>query len=247
MKKIILILALSFCIVSCKKHEIETIPMVTITFDQQMVSSNSMVRSTTNEFLDIIEQQTPDYVNVTLKNLDFNKTYTCKSNESITIPVGNYRIYGEIEGRFVTVYPYEYRNYSYYSTSPIKCSVFSQYVSNNTKHIELNCYYDCYAVFALIDECNTPYCKFSNGDSCPFPKINKYYVAFFTDGDKTINLTPYDDSTEFIYTTYTFSTTYDKDKIYAEYGKYYVIHPQKVDKTTSTFDIVLENMSEGEI
>jgi hypothetical protein len=60
-------------------------------------------------------------------------------------------------------------------------------------------------------------------------------------------LVPYSDSTEFITTTYNFSTTYDINKVFAEYGKYYIIHPQKVDKTASLFEINLENMIEGEI
>lgn len=248
MKKILFILIMCISIVACNKHEIEdveTTPMVTISFDQQIVSSNSMVRSETNEFLDIIEEQTPDYVNVTLKNLDLDKTYTCKSNETITIPVGNYEIHAMYEGKFVTVGKMEYRACPYYSTPHIKCDLFTQYISSNTNSIKLNVYYDCYAIFTLVDECSKSYLYYDN-ENCPFPQINKYYIAFFR-SDVKINLEPYSDSTEFITTTYNFSTTYDVNKVFAEFGKYYVIHPQKVNKTTSSFELNLVNMTEGEL
>ena len=238
MKKIIFILALCLCVVSCKKHnedvEVAT-PMVTISFEQKLVTSNSMVRSTTNEFLDIIEEQTPKYVNVTLKNLDLDKTYTCKSSESITIPLGNYEISGYYHGINI---------YNLMNSAPnLLCDKFSLNIKYDTKTITLNTYYNCYAVFALIDECKT--CYYSS--NCDFSKKNKYYVGYFESGNAVVTLTPYDDSTEFITTTYNFSTTYTIGKVYAEYGKYYVIHPQKVDKTTSSFELVLENMTEGEI
>lgn len=92
MKKILFVLTICFAFISCSKDDdfSKENDMVTISFNQQLVSSNSMTRSVRNEFLDIIEEQTSDYVNVTLKNLDLNKTYTCKSNETITIPIGNY-------------------------------------------------------------------------------------------------------------------------------------------------------------
>ena len=93
MKKILFMLIMCLSFVACSKDNGEEVtPMVTLSFNQQIVSSNSMTRATTNEFLDIISEQTPDYVNVTLKNLDLNKTYTCKSKETITIPIGNYEI-----------------------------------------------------------------------------------------------------------------------------------------------------------
>ena len=243
MKKILFALMLCVSMVACKKHEIEdveTTPMVTISFDQQIVTSNSMVRSTTNEFLDINEEQTPDYVNVTLKNLDLNKTFTCKSNETITIPIGNYEISAYYNGSSV----HNLMN----SVPNLKSDKTNLYVKNDTKTITLNVYYNCYAIFALIDECKT--CQYGGSAGTggyDFSKKAKYYVSYFESGDVRINLTPYDDSTDFISTSYTFSTTYDVNKVYAEYGKYYVIHPQKVDKTSCSFNVNITDMEEGEI
>lgn len=247
MKKILFVLMLCVSMVACKKHEIEdveTTPMVTISFDQQIVTSNSMVRSTTNEFLDIIEEQTPDYVNVTLKNLDLNKTYTCKSNETITIPVGNYEISSLNESNVYSSVSYGRK----FSLPQLKGNTFNSTINNSTKTITLNVYYNCFAVFALIDECKSVSCPESIGSNkyISFGKHGKYYVSYFQNGCE-VNIIPYDNSNDFISTSYTFSTTYDVNKVYAEYGKYYVIHPQKVDKTTSSFELVLPDMIEGNI
>lgn len=251
MKKIIFILvAMCLGVVSCKKHneDVEvTTPMVTISFEQKLVTSNSMVRSTTNEFLDIIEEQTPKYVNVTLKNLDLDKTYTCKSSESVTIPLGNYEISAKIGANSFNYVIGTSGNM--YSTPILSMDKTDYIITQNTKLITLNVYYSCYAVFALIDECKSCVAYYINND-VDFYKKGKYHIAYFNYNKSegmNVRLTPYDDSAEFITTTYIFSTTYDVNKVFAEYGKYYVIHPQKVDKTTSSFDLVLENMTEGEI
>jgi hypothetical protein len=251
MKKIIFILvAMCLGVVSCKKHneDVEvTAPMVTISFEQKLVTSNSMVRSTTNEFLDIIEEQTPKYVNVTLINTDLNKTFTCKSNETITIPIGNYEISAKCNtptNEYVVG-----TSGLMYKTPIIKCNSFTHFISNTTQVVTLNCFYNCYAVFALIDECKSCVAYYIDKD-VDFYKKGKYHIAYFNYNESrgmNVRLTPYDDSNEFITTTYTFSTTYDINKVFAEFGKYYVIHPQKVDKTTSSFDLALENMTEGEI
>lgn len=234
MKKILFTLIMCISFIACSKDSSEDItPMVTLSFNQQIVSGNSMTRATTNEFLDIIEEQTPSYINVTLKNLDLDKTYTCKSNESITIPLGEYEISAESNNGTMTSSSYG----SYYSNPKLKVNTNNIKITATTKEITLNAYYACYGVFALIDECAK--CSFST-------KYGKYYVAYFST-DASAKLTPYDDSTEFITTEYQFSRTYTIGKIYAEYGKYYVIHPQKVDKTSCSFNVNITDMEEGEI
>ena len=246
MKKIFIFCLMTLVMFSCNKNTDVENPMVTISFDQQLVSSNSMTRTTSNEFLDIIEKQTPDYVNVTLKNLDLNKTFTCKSNETITIPIGNYEITGgNISGNKVVLS--SVGNYVMYQTPSIKIKTNKYQITIDTEEIILNVFYNCYAVFAEIDENES--CKVKlYADSYTFYKNGKYYISYFSVDDThpiEISLTPYDNSTEFIATTYIFSKTYDVNKVYAEYGKYYVIHPQKVDKTNSQFIINLDKMEEG--
>lgn len=232
---------------SCNKNTDVENPMVTISFDQQLVSSNSMTRTTSNVFLDIIEEQTPTYVNVTLKNLDLNKTFTCTSNQTITVPIGNYEITGgNIPSNKVSL---SSGDYFMYQTPSIKIKTNRYQITTNTEEIILNVFYNCYAVFAEIDENKS--CKanmYGSTDNYTFYKNGKYYISYFSVDDTfpiEISLTPYDNSTEFIATTYIFSKTYDVNKVYAEYGKYYVIHPQKVDKTNSQFIINLDKMEEG--
>lgn len=249
MKKILYVLAFCLVFVSCSKDDdfSKENDMVTISFNQQLVSSNSMTRSEGNEFLDIIEEHTPDYVNVTLKNLDLDKAYTCKSNETITIPIGNYEISAKI-GANSSKYVIGTSGSMY--SSPILCmDKINCTITHNTKLITLNVYYACYAVFALIDECKTCVAYYID-NNVDFYKKGKYYIAYFNYNESRgmdIRLTPYDDSTEFITTTYNFSTTYDVNKVFAEYGKYYVIHPQKVDKTSCSFNVNITDMEEGEI
>lgn len=248
MKKILFMLIMCLSFVACSKDNGEEVtPMVTLSFNQQIVSSNSMTRATTNEFLDIISEQTPDYVNVTLKNLDLNKTYTCKSNETITIPIGNYEISagkGANSSKYVIG-----TSGIMYSTPILSMDKINYTITYNTKLITLNVYYKCYAVFALIDECKSCVAYYID-DNVDFYKKGKYYVAYFAYTESSgmnIRLTPYDDSTEFITTAYNFSTTYDVNKVFAEFGKYYVIHPQKVDKTSCSFNVNITDMDEGEI
>ena len=233
MKKFFILCLMAFVMCSCNKHNVVENPMVTISFNQQIVTGLPMTKGTSNDFLNIIEEQTPTYVNVTLKNLELGKTFTCKSNESITIPLGEYEISAESNGGTMTGSSYG----SYYSIPKLKVNTNNIKITATTKEITLNAYYACYAVFALIDECAK--CSFST-------KYGKYYVAYFFT-DASVTLTPYEEIANLFTTTYEFSIDYIKDKIYAEYGKYYVIHPQQVDKVTSSFTMQLPNMVEGEI
>lgn len=238
-KALILLLCVYYC--ACKKTPAEqTTPTVTLSFVHNLVESNSMVRSTSNDFLDIIESHTPQVVSVTLKNTDLDKTYYCKSNEQITLPVGNYEIIAsgcELSSSENTIIG------SVKKRPSVKQSKTFINVTSATKSITLNLSYDCYAIFAFIDECRA--CGASVSDY-QFPKVGKYFVAYAVD-TATIYLEQYEDSTEFISTQVKFVTTYDTTNIFAEFGKYYVIHPTKVDKANSAFETNIPPMEEGEI
>lgn len=237
MKKILLFAVCFLAVVSCKKHNNteQPTPMVTISFDQRIVYGNSMVRSTSNEFLDIIEEQTPKVVTVTLVNTDLEQTYTCNSTETITVPLGNYEVSA------ASTKPSESVSGSgcYYAKPYLKTDKQNIKITMDTNSITLPLYYNCYAVFALAEECEkvSPSIQLHN---------NKYYIAYFYTDSKIV-LTPYENTTEYTTTTFEFSLTYSKDKEYAEFGKYYVLHPTKVDTSTSTFDVQFPTMQEGEI
>lgn len=245
MKKFFVLCLMAFVMCSCNKHNVVENPMVTISFNQQMVTGLPMTKGETNDFLNIIAEQTPTYVNVTLKNLDLGKTFTCKSNESITIPIGNYEISGVVSSQYKTSHA-QGNECKIAITPSLKCNTFTQEIATNTNKVVLNTYYTCYVVFALIDECKDCKYRASVNIDLSLEKYGKYYFGYFKN-DENFTLTPYDDSNDFVSTSYTFSTTYDVNKVYAEYGKYYVIHPQQVDKVTSSFTMQLPNMVEGEI
>ena len=69
--------------IACSKDKKEDIilqqTMVTVSFEHRIVEGNSMLRSTSNDFLDIIAEQTPKVVTITLENTDLQKTYKCQS------------------------------------------------------------------------------------------------------------------------------------------------------------------------
>lgn len=241
MKKIILLALCALAVVSCKKdnHTELPTPMVTISFEQRIVEGHSMVRSASNDFLDIIEEQTPKVVTVTLKNTDLNKTYTCESIETITIPVGNYTMSATAGGQ-VSGY-----SKGHLKTPLIKSPSQSVVVTSATNKITLNMSYECYAIFALIDECSA--CDILWGAySGDAQKIGKYYVAYAIE-DVEVKLKPYADSTDFSATTIKFVTTYNPTDTFAEFGKYYVVHPTKIDSTTSSFEVNMPTMEEGAI
>lgn len=229
----IFIFTLCVFVCSCSKEPLNTEQeMVTISFEQVMETGIPMVKSESNELLDIIKGSTPNYVNVTLKNLNTGKTFTCKSNESISIPIGKYEI-SAISSNSIGML----------DAPIIKCDTNIYSFVSSMRSITLKCYYDCYTIFALIDECKECYVPYASS----FYKKGKYYVGYFKYDLIDVILTPYDDSDKFISTTYTFSTTYKLGCVYPEYGKYYVIHPTSVDKSYTSFNIELLNMVEGEI
>ena len=229
MKKILFFVLMCVSMVACKKHEVvkcEATPTVTISFNLQMVANDDIVRSSTNEYFNIIKEQTPGCVDVTLVNTDLNKVYTCKSNETITIPIGTYEISASIEGMSKPVN--NSTSYPIYNTPFLTCDSFVMDITSSTNMITLDAYYDCYVVFALIDECED--CKtILGGEVISFNKYDKYYVCYFQRDNLSVTLVPYD-NTEFITTTYDFSSSYDVRKQYIEFGRYYVLHPQKVKK-----------------
>jgi hypothetical protein len=129
----------------------------------------------------------------------------------------------------------------------LKMSETATSINANTDKITLNLSYNCYAIFALIDECRYVESQHSNFSDIEFPKVGKYYVGYFYHDGVTINILPYTDSAEFSATTIKFVTTYNPTDTFAEYGKYYVVHPTKIDSTTSSFEVNMPTMEEGDI
>lgn len=233
--------------IACSKDKKEDIilqqTMVTVSFEHRIVEGNSMLRSTSNDFLDIIAEQTPKVVTITLENTDLQKTYKCQSNEQITIPVGNYTISAASQHSSSETIGNVGK---YFHTKPsIGLSKSSIQITTSTNKIPLNLSYTCYAIFALIDECKSCH-MYLHSEYGDFPKKGKYYIAYGK-SDLNVQLIPYDNSSEFTSAIIRFVTSYDVTNTFAEFGKYYIIHPTRVDTATSSFDITMPEMQEGVI
>lgn len=232
MRKFLLFLAIASICIACAEITPMGETMVTISFDTRIVSGHQMTRADENTFLQIIEEQTPSYVNVTLKNVDSEEVYTCVSNESITIPIGNYDVSAEYVG-------------TEFEEPNLKCDIFNIDITHEISTISLNTYYNCYAIFALIDECVCRYEKTGTLYEIPLPQYDEeYYIGYFSD-DRVFNLQAKGDA--FIDTSFEFSVSGANGKIHAELGKYYVLHPDGNPNVSSGFTITLPPMVEGEL
>ena len=234
MKKFIFISIFCLTMMSCAKPTTPS-EMVTISFTEKYVESHIITRADDNVYLNTIALHTPEYVNVSLTNKDSGKTFTCKSNESITIPNGNY----DVSAEYVS---------TDYTEPFLKSNKVNTEITKETTSIELNIFYNCYAVFALTSECKACHYRKAPDSLCDisFTKFDKVFVGYFND-DRRIKLTPLDDNDDFIQTVYEFSTTKTEGKVYAEYGKYYVVHPSPNPITTSSFITHMPTMTEGEL
>lgn len=235
MKKFIFITTLCVAMLSCTKFNTTPSDMVTISFTETFVESHTITRADGNVYLNTIASDTPEYLNVTLTNNESGEMFTCKSNENITVPSGNY------------VVSAEYTDTEF--TKPnLKANTVNINITKETPSVELDVFYNCYAVFALTSECKA--CHYRKApDSLydiSFTKFDEVFVGYFND-DRRIKLTPLDDNDDFIQTVYEFSTTKTDGKVYAEYGKYYVIHPNPNPNTTSSFITQIPTMTEGEL
>jgi hypothetical protein len=106
----------------------------------------------------------------------------------------------------------------------------------------LNVYYDCYAIFAKVKECQT-----ATVHSFNMQNIRNHYYVIYCKGTTNFTLLPYYD-TGFIPTEFKFATdeTVDCAK-YVETGRYYVIQPDVNYDINTPFKTEIQNMVEGTI
>ena len=238
MKRFIVFCLMAFMVCSCIEYTpIPTDEMVEVSFTHQTVSGRPMVRSG-KSVLEDIANSTPTYLALKLRNIELDTTFTCKSNESIKIPMGEYEITGENVGRTT--------DNILYDIPPIKCGTFITTIDETINSVSLDVYYDCYAVVALTDECKEVHLYTTEDEYITCGVFGGDYITNYFKTDVRLTLIP-NEGTDLIPTTYEFSTTSATDKVNAEYGKYYLIHPQRDNNITGSFTIVPPNMSEGEI
>ena len=243
MKKILLAILVSVLfVVSCDKANYNSNDMVTVSFKEQIVTTGVMTRA--GDFINTIKEQTPEYVVITLKNLDLNETFVCNSNEDITIPVGEYVISSASQlGDSMVVGRSQYM----YASPQLRSDAVTQTITSNTTSITLNVYYDCYAVIASKDECDKCEIHYSDNSVREMFEYGDHFVSYFKHDDVDIVIKPHADSTRLLTTTFTFSTDVENGKVFAEQGKFYAIHPKRIGETGSSFDFVLDGMTEGNI
>lgn len=231
MKRIFLFLVFFASIISCQKQEIDT---VSVSFNTNILSGSSMVKSSSNECLDIIRDLT-QYGTITLENRKTGDIYIALSvNETIVIPEGYYDV------RYVD----NPTNISgiLYSTPVMTFHTYSVYISKETNVIDINLYYDCYATFVPKDECE--YAIHLGNKAYEFPVVGNYHVAFFVDGYNAIQLYKTKNSNE--RTMFTLTTDGEEGTIKVEKGKYYILHSEYED-VESGFNINIQDMEEGVI
>jgi hypothetical protein len=217
----------------------KTTPMVKISFNQSIASGGYMKTKAENVFISIIEEHTNKYVEVTLVNKETQEVFLCNSNESIVVPMGTYEISAKYTPEALQS---EINNFAIYNTPPLKCDAFEIRINNQTTSVTLNVYYDCYAIFAKIKECQT-----ATVHSFNMQNIRNHYYVIYCKGTTNFTLLPYYD-TEFIPTEFKFATdeTVDCAK-YVEIGRYYVIQPDVNYDINTPFKTEIQNMVEGTI
>lgn len=230
MKRIFLFLVLCVSIISCQKQEVDTI---SVSFNTNILSGSSMVRSSSNECLDIIRSLT-QYGNITLENRKTGDIYVASVDETIVVSAGYYDVrYTDNPTNIAGIF---------YSTPVMTFHTYSVYISEETNAIDINLYYDCYATFVPKDECE--YVIHLGEKAYELPIVGNYYVAFFVDGYNVIQLYKTKNSNE--RTMFTLTTDGEEGSIKVEKGKYYILHPEYED-VESGFNINIQDMEEGVI
>lgn len=234
---------------SCSKMETPT-EYATVTFGYQMVESNSMVATkafTNKDIVDVITSALPTTMTMTLKDNDTKLTYTMKIGEPITLPLGTYSV------------SYEHPAYSRTTTTPtfnIKDNCIE--ITKSTTSYTLNAEYTCFAVVVDLTEISTLYYGTSSGNKPNIIKKGEMGVIFVPSIVRESSTLSYsytsisftlvaDAESSFETTTIYFNSTYEKGKVLYEYGKYYIIHPNTVDKASTSFGVSFPEWEEGEL
>lgn len=219
-----------FSFISCEKTKKE---IVTVSFNTQISSGNSMVKSSSNEILDIISQLT-SIGSIALKNIESGKEYVVSTNETIELYEGYYDI--SYIDNSTLVYD------TFYSTPPLLFHNHRVYISKEINVIDIQLYYDCYAIFIPIDGLKKVIYPGEFSNTHYLEVVNNYFVGFFSDGWTCLTLYHTDSDHKSFYLT----TDGEDGSIQVEKGKYYIINTNFED-IESIFDINLQEMVEGTI
>lgn len=231
MKKIVNLIV-AFVIVamtSCSKRvEVKELVQTTdVVLGLQMVQSGSMTKATNQEVITFLENYVP--TNVELKLKSGTDTYTVQLGKPTTLPIGSYTVTGKYK-------PLSQSSVIgsdvYISTIP-SISISDEITITPTQsNYVVNATYSCFAIVVELTETASATFVSSHGEqgTIEFAKSGTLGTIFITGNLDphyvSVTLNPVSSDNEV--TTFTFKSTYSADAIYAERGKYYLLHPNEI-------------------
>lgn len=241
MKKIICLFLILISIISCKKETSQE--FVSVNFSYQIIEANSMVKTKVvrQEIIDIIYSKLPDEISFSLKSKETGISYTCNTKESKMLPLGDYIVtYKSNEPIYQTC------------TSPTFKINQEISVTKDSKNIILNATYTCFAIIVDLEKINSISTNIGNRQ-VNLVKFNTTGITFIPNtwnGNKISDISfilYVDNNSNYEQTTFRFTETYNKGCVLFEYGKYYIISPSEVTKSSTSFEIKYPEFIEGEI
>ena len=184
----------------------------------------------------------------------YGNVFTCKSNESITIPKGEYKIIAKAGedtkyNRSHTVFD---QTTFYYTYSLFKNALlyYSDTITiNDNSNIVLKMSYNCSCIIGEKEEgnCYSYLIRYKAFDGKKH-ELNlykdKYYIVFYNKAYSCETDVYF--SIEVDENPYTISV-YNIRADLMQHGKYYVLHTTQVESTNNSFDMQYISMVEGEI
>jgi len=192
-----------------------------------MDQSGSMTKATNQGVITFLENYVP--TNVELKLKSRTDTYTVQLGKPTTLPIGSYTVTGKYKPLSQSSV---ISSDVYISTIP-SISISDEITITPTQsNYVVNATYSCFAIVVELTETASATFVSSHGEqgTIEFAKSGTLGTIFITGNLDphyvSVTLNPVSSDNEV--TTFTFKSTYSADAIYAERGKYYLLHPNEI-------------------
>ena len=220
------VVAMASCSKSDELNELSKTANVTIGI--QMVQSGQMTKATNQEVITFLENYVPTSVELKLKS--GTDTYTAQLGQPTVLPVGTYTVTGKYKP---TSQAAVIGSSVYLSTVPsISISDELNITASQSSYV-VDATYSCFAIVVELSEIASATFKSSHGEAgtIQFAQNNGLGVIFVTGNMEThsMSVTINPISTDNEATTFTFKSSYASDAIFAENGKYYLLHPNAIE------------------
>lgn len=236
----IFIMVTGLTMMSCHKMK-NPVECTIVKFSYRMVESNSMVKSSSdNEIVEFINSLLPEKITVTLKSLTDGNSYTCETGKTVTLPVGEYSV------------QYEEKGNQYISSTPMFKIKQNITISKDISNYDLDAIYTCCGIIYDMKEVKSASIHYINDSSHSYTCSGKIFgtnenIFFYKPETRTyvLELTVYPDDPDFVSTKIVLTSTYNKENLFIETGKYYYVHPNTVTKTDNTINIKYPEWEKG--